>query len=138
MSAGKKTVRDAAVKVYGGFHPADADVFCRVEEAGRDAVGEEPWLFLEGDLLRISFEGAYFFLPDMLLALEVCLPPEAEGKLDYLDMEAWTLTRCQLGASAGEKAAAASGPLSAAENASLTRFSVFTRSLNHVLAYSGH
>lgn len=113
------------VKVYGAFHPVDDSgspaggaCFHAVAEAGRDAIGqEEEWLFYEGDLLRISFEGRYFPLDDVLDALEKTLPEGAGGRLDYLDLEAWTLTRHTV--KDGEVAAS-------------------TRSLNHVLDHAGH
>lgn len=106
------------VKVYGAFHPAGNATFDAVAASGRDAMGqEEDWLFLEGDMLRISFEGHYFPLDEALEALKAALPKEAEGRLDYLDLEAWTLTRHVL----------QSGKLA-----------VSCRSLNHVLDYAGH
>ena len=78
---------------------------------------ESPWVFLEGNMLRISWEGLYFPLEEVLCALSATLAQNAEGKLDYLDLEAWTLTRCIPGADG---------------------FHTTTRSLNHVLDYSGH
>ena len=72
---------------------------------------------LEGDIFRISFEGVFFPLDDVLDALRPLLCAESSGKIDLIDMEAWTLTR-----------AAFSG----------TEITVKTVGLNHVLAYSGH
>lgn len=107
------------VKVYGAFYPAGTDCLAAVREAGRDAVGhEEPWLFGEDGMVRISFEGVYFPLDETLAALERTLPDNAEGRLDYLDLEAWTLTRHVL--------------------APGRAIDVATRSLNHVLDYAGH
>jgi hypothetical protein len=81
-------------KAYAGLNPAGEDCRKAVAEAAEGALGcDEPWLFLEKDLLRIAFEGLYFPLEEVLQALEQSLPPQAEGKLDYLDLEAWTLTR---------------------------------------------
>ena len=112
-------------KTYAAFSPAHEACCLAVEEAGRTALGmDAPWLFLEGDMLQIAWEGIYFPLDEVLQALNVCLPPDAEGKLDYLDLEAWTLTRHILlqGTEAGQQG----------------RFSIATRSLNHVLDHSGH
>ena len=106
------------VKVYAAFLHADARVLAAVEKAGREAMGhEDAWLFLEDDLLRISWEGVYFPLEEVLQALAATLAQNAGGKLDYLDLEDWTLTRC------------------------IPHNGVFQcskRSLNHVLDYSGH
>ncbi len=70
-----------------------------------------------GGLLRISFEGLYFPLQEVMAALEARLPPQATGRLDYLDLDNWTLTRYE------------------------RRDGIFvsgTRGLNHVLDHSGH
>lgn len=72
---------------------------------------------LEGDILCIGFEGAFFPLDDVLDALRPLLCAESSDKIDLIDVEAWTLTR-----------AAFSG----------TEITVKTVGLNHVLAYSGH
>jgi hypothetical protein len=116
-------MKQVIAKVYAGFSPAHGACRLAVEDVGTAALDTDmPWLFLEDDILRIAWEGIYFPLDEALQALYACLPPEAEGKLDYLDLEAWTLTRHVL--LPGAKAA--------------DRFSIATRSLNHVLAYSGH
>ena len=112
-----KSVNQVLAKVYAAFSPADAACLGPVERAGKSALGHEaPWLFLDGDLLRISWEGMYFPLDEVLEALAAHLPPDARGKLDYLNLEEWTLTRHIYDGA----------------------FSASTRSLNHVLAYSGH
>lgn len=108
----------ARIKVYAAFSPADANVLSSVEKAGSEAMGHEsPWLFLEGDLLRIAWEGAYFPLEEVLRALEITLAADAQGKLDHLDLDDWTLTRYLPGPDG---------------------FRSSTRSLNQVLEYSGH
>ena len=105
-------------KIYAGFCPADEAGFNALAQAGKDALGnEEPWLFLEKDLIRISFEGMYFPLEEILETLAAHLPPTALGKLDCIDLEAWRLTRYEF-CNGG--------------------FTKSTRSLNHVLDYSGH
>ena len=102
------------VKVYAAFLHADDRVLAAVEMAGQSAMGHEaPWLFLEDGVLRISWEGVYFPLEEILGALS----SNTEGKLDYLDLEDWTLTRC------------------VPRNGG---FHCSKRSLNHVLDYSGH
>ena len=82
------------LKVYGNLFPAD--------EADREALalacqGRAPEdgeaVLLEGDLVRISFEGLYFPVDDVLEALAARLKPAQQGKLDVLDIEAWRLTR---------------------------------------------
>lgn len=106
------------IKVYAAFFPAGLPCRQAVEKAATEALGsQEDWLFLEGDILRISWEGIYFSLDEVLDALRRNLPEKAQGKLDYIDLEDWTLARYIFDMGA---------------------FSVSTRSLNHILEYSGH
>lgn len=48
---------------------------------------------LEDNLLRISFEGIYFPVEDVLAYIGENMEPDWSGKLDVLDLEAWTLDR---------------------------------------------
>lgn len=82
------------LKVYGNLHPADADLRAAVAGACEERMpaGEEA-VSLEGDLLRISFEGLYFPVEETLAVLGARLRPEQTGKLDVLDLEAWRLER---------------------------------------------
>ena len=106
------------IKVYAGLHPADAACAEAVRQAGSAALHDsgDVWLFHEGDVLRISFEGLYFPEDEVLAALEACLPAHAQGKMDVLDMEGWELRRY------------------AREGGS---FRLSRRGLNHVLEYAG-
>lgn len=82
------------LKVYGNLHPADAGLRAAVAAAceARMPAGEEA-VSLEGDLLRIAFEGLYFPVEETLAAVQARLRPEQTGKLDVLDLEAWRLER---------------------------------------------
>lgn len=112
-------------KVYAAFSPAPPGAAEEVARAAAAALGPEPPVVTqEGDLLRLSWEGVYFPLEEVLSALAAVLPPEAEGRLDSIDLDAWTLTRHQRGQTQGGRQGEA--------------FSVETRSLNHILDYSGH
>ena len=85
-----------------------------------DAMPDEndlPVLELDGDMARISFEGTYFPLDDVLAALTAHLRAEHLGKLDVLDLEGWRLIRHTF----------AQG-----------RVDVHSAPLNNVLDYSGH
>ena len=48
---------------------------------------------LAGDLLRISHEGEYFPAEDVVNVLTPFLRQESRGRLDEIDLEAWTLRR---------------------------------------------
>lgn len=85
-------MRPVIVKAYASLHPADG--------AALDAVRAvlEDWYIsdavtLEGDLLRISHEGEYFPADEVAAALEPFLTEASDGKLDLIDLEAWTLRR---------------------------------------------
>ncbi len=85
-------MRPVIVKAYGSLHPAGQEVLPAVEAVLRDwsIVGAAEW---SGDLLRLAYEGEYFPADEVVAALEPFLTPQAEGKLDVMDLEAWTLRR---------------------------------------------
>lgn len=88
--------RDPLLKVYGHVYPVNAAFYAALEQACADAMPDEddiPVLELDGDMARISFEGAYFPVDDVLATLAAHLRPEHQGKLDVLDMEGWRLFR---------------------------------------------
>ncbi|MCQ2443968.1 MAG: hypothetical protein MJ061_00495 [Mailhella sp.] len=81
------------VKAYGSLDPAGEEAL----EAVRGVL--ESWFIdagaveLEGDLLRISFEGDVFPDDEVVDALRPFLSDASRGKLDILDLEEWTLHR---------------------------------------------
>ena len=83
------------LKVYGNLYPADGADLEALARASASCVrdGTDEVVTLEGDLLRISFEGLFFPEEEVLAALAARLRPEQRGKLDVLDLEAWRLTR---------------------------------------------
>ena len=109
------------VKVYGHVWPAPpvllTDLRRLLDSLPPGDMPVEEALELDGDLLRISYEGIYFPLDDALHILTPHLGPQSQGKIDYLDLEAWTLTRCRV---CGQGLERSSAPL------------------NAVLDYSGH
>ena len=109
------------LKVYAAFFPVSSDLVEKVREAASQALAMEgdpgPHVFFEDTMLRISFEGIYFPVEDVVQALRKHLTPAMQGKLDYLDLEDWRLTRYRL--EDGE-VRPSSAPL------------------NNVLAFSGH
>lgn len=85
------------VKVYGNIYPAPTSLCTLVQEICRsgciEADTDIPVVEHCGDLLRISYEGPYFPLDDLLESLVPRLEAGMQGKIDYIDLEAWTLTR---------------------------------------------
>jgi len=89
-------VRPVIVKAYGGLAPATQETLSAVEDV------LESWFIsgaaeLEGDLLRISFEGDAFPGDDVAEAVRPFLCEKSWGRLDVMDLEAWTLRRWQFG-----------------------------------------
>ncbi len=109
-------MRQEPIKVFGHVTPADSRllaVVCTVLESWH----AEAELQLCGDVLSISYEGTFFPFDDVLDVLQPFLYENSVGKIDLIDMEAWTLTR-----------AAIHG----------TTVSQTTRDLNTILDFSGH
>lgn len=115
---------EVLVKVYGHVWPVDenfADAMGQacssaLTHAGSATDGDLPVCEKDGDMVRISFEGLYFPLDDVLEVLSAGIGPEQQGKLDYLDLENWQIVRHLI---------------------SKGKLEVSTRSLNQVLEYSG-
>jgi hypothetical protein len=110
------------IKVYGHCYPAPAGVYEALLAVSAQAIGaadsDIPVVEQEGDMVRLSFEGDYFPTEDLLHCLAAHLAPQCKGKVDVLDLDAWTLVRHSI-----EGGQIHSAP---------------PRSLNHVLDYSGH
>lgn len=85
------------VKVYGNLYPVTASLYGQVQEVCRSGCIVEntdiPVVEQCGDLLRISYEGPFFPLDDLLESLAPRLEAGMQGKIDYIDLEDWTLTR---------------------------------------------
>ena len=79
------------IKVYGSISNATPELF----EAARKAVEsvDEDAIDMSGSLLTISFEGIYFMIDDFIDAIKPYLSKEHSGRIDYIDIDEWTLTR---------------------------------------------
>lgn len=112
--------RLSLVKVYGNISPVDTDFFEALKRACSTAIADEqsiPVVAMQVDMALFSFEGVYFPLDDVLRVLHSFLLPVHDGKIDYLDLEAWRLDRYLV------------------QKGSI---SFRTGSLNQVLEFSGH
>lgn len=85
-------MRPVIVKVYGSLHPADEAALTAVSAVLADWYINDA-VELKGDLLRISHEGEYFPAEEVVEALRPFLTGAGDGKLDVIDLEAWTLRR---------------------------------------------
>lgn len=107
------------VKAYGSFSPMAENTFSALRKICSMAMPLDPEnspLSFNDDLCLLSFEGIYFPVEDFIRQLKESMTPQMAGKLDYLDLEKWRMTRYLL-----EKG----------------QISSKTVSLNHVLDYSG-
>ena len=86
-------MRPVIIKAYGGFSPASDETLEAVQAVLRDWFIEEDAAELKGDLLSIGYEGDAFPDEDIVEALKPFLCEKTWGKLDYIDLEAWTLRR---------------------------------------------
>ncbi len=105
------------IKVYGHIWPTNSVLAEALISVIPNAEQMDDPIELEGDLLRISFEGIYFPLDDVMEVIHKFLNEKSQGKLDYIDLEAWTLTRHTING---------------------TQVDTGQRSLNDVMDYSGH
>ncbi len=105
------------IKVYGHIWPSTEQFYQALLPQIPTLEQMDEALELDGDLLRISFEGMYFPLEDVLPIIQSFLNNDSQGKLDYIDLEEWTLTRHSING---------------------VNINTTCRSLNDVMDYSGH
>lgn len=105
------------VKVYGNISPFSPALEKGLATLMAEAMPEPGKIASEGNLLLVSFEGIYFPIAEAIDLIDTNLSSHMTGKLDYLDLEAWRLTRYTI---ANGEITPASAPL------------------NNVLDYSGH
>ncbi len=105
------------IKVYGHIWPTSSDLLNALMPLVPNWEHSEQVFEIDGDLLRISYEGMYFPLDDVVPVLQSFLKKDSQGKLDYIDLEAWTITRHAI----------------TGQNIIISH-----RSLNDVMDYSGH
>jgi len=79
---------NAPIRVYGlvsGLAQDNLKTLC---------LGFDPETFTYADrTLTIAYEGPYFFIEDFLDRLVTLLDADGDGKLDYIDQQAWQMTR---------------------------------------------
>ncbi len=86
-------MRGPALKVYGYLEPVPEALYVAVKNALTAGFVPEDALLYSPPCLSFAYEGEYFPLEDVLACIEPMLDGSARGKLDYIDMEAWQLTR---------------------------------------------
>ncbi|OBQ50294.1 hypothetical protein [Halodesulfovibrio spirochaetisodalis] len=103
------------IKVYGSISNASPELYQAalsfIEEQDEDAVE------LDGTFFTISFEGIYFMIDEFMDAIKPHLTKECSGRIDYIDVDEWSLTRFWI------------------EGGLVTHN---TANLNHVMDHSGH
>lgn len=116
--------RRILVKVYGQLWGVSPEQYAALgglvgEAIGPDGTSDNVELEFNPDKLdlSLSFEGFHFPVDEFRQVLEQGAQNNISGKLDYIDLEAWRLTRTVFNADGAKTSSA---------------------SLNHVLEYSGH
>lgn len=82
------------VKAYGSLWPADEALAQSLGEILSRAVPPGA-VELEGDLLRLSFEGVWLPAEEILEEIAKGLKLESKGRLDLIDIENWRLKRSE-------------------------------------------
>lgn len=91
---GLKMAQPVILKVYGNFQPVRPALGATLGAiCGQAIPGSPSPISLDGNLARVSFEGIFFPVDDFIDALAKEVSTGLEGKLDVLDLEAWTLRR---------------------------------------------
>ena len=86
------------IKVYGAFSPASEKLRLGLGKICGQAIGthtEGMPVSLSGNWLAISFEGVWFPVDDLQAFLEKYAESPLRGKIDFLDLENWRLTRLE-------------------------------------------
>lgn len=80
------------IKIYGNLFPVNQDIYTAIDKVLKSwhlNIHHE----IEGDLWRIQYEGIYFPTDDVITVIKPLLCVASQGKLDTIDIDAWTLTR---------------------------------------------
>ncbi len=87
--------QEVLIKVYGHVWPISQDIVqaLRPHFPSSDHMDDEEMLVYEKDMLRMAFEGIYIDMEEILPIVQSFLQNQSQGKIDYIDLEAWTLTR---------------------------------------------
>ena len=85
-------MQDILVKAYGMLRPAGEDALCAAEGLLSSWFIENA-VDLDDSALWIHYEGTFFPHEELANALAPFLGPASTGKMDIMDLEAWTLCR---------------------------------------------
>lgn len=86
-------MRPVIVKAYGALSPATEETFEAVRAVLESWLIEEDAVELVGDMVTIAYEGDAFPDDEVVDALRPFFCGKSWGKLDVMDLEAWTLHR---------------------------------------------
>lgn len=104
------------MKVYGSVHPLQATEQAKLVKA-LEILLDDDVVDTSGDMVRISYEGMYFPIDEVLEIIHEYLHEQSAGRIDYIDMDAWRLHRHII------------------EGTTITEK---TNNLNNILDYAGH
>ncbi len=84
------------IKVYGHVWPCTSNLMTELMPLMPFTDQDIDILSFDKDMLRISYEGMYFPLDEVLQIITQFLVEESQGKIDYIDLEEWSLKRHQI------------------------------------------
>ncbi len=90
--------QEILIKVYGHVWPVQHSITEDLRPCfpPSEHMEQAEMLEFEKDMLRLAYEGIYFDIDCLLPHLEQHLTPQSQGKVDYIDLEAWVLTRYRI------------------------------------------
>lgn len=86
-------MRPIIIKAYGALSPATQETYEAVSAVLESWLMDTDALELKGDMLTIGYEGDAFPDDEVVEALSPFFSEQSWGKLDIIDLEAWTLRR---------------------------------------------
>ncbi len=90
-------MQNVLVKVYGFLESPDRqgleNCLIALQEICTNWYLDSDIIELDGNIMTFSFEGTHFPVDDIAKELQKYISEQSKGKLDYLDLENWTLTR---------------------------------------------
>lgn len=83
------------LKIYGALAPISLKLFQSLAEISAQAMPAQEALTLKNEMLVLSFEGIWFPMDELLEILKQNAGEHFQGKMDFLDLEKWQMTRYQ-------------------------------------------
>ncbi len=86
------------IKVYGDVTAVPSAILHELQPffASCEVMELSEMLVYNADSLQMAFEGVYFDIESVLLIIQKHITPQSTGRIDYIDLEAWNMTRYRI------------------------------------------